>query len=441
MLSTSSRFGRHPSRTMDRCLASSRLPCLEVRFSPPGLFVAGRSWIVTSFDRPSYRVHCVATTTSTPAWMQMLSSRCIYEETPRDLLDLMLPRHLVRSRSNLTSPWFDEECRSVKHDVRRLERRHHFSRDLSDRLAWITALREKHYLFRTKENEFWERAVNAQKSDSKQLWRTVSTVLGKSAGKSTSPPFSPAEFLSFLELKVGTIRSATASAPPPTFTRTDSNLDSFDICRPDEISKIIKASAAKSCDLDPASTFLVKECLDVLLPHLTRLFNVSIQSGCLPLSQKTAMVMPRLKKSGLDPAEIKNYRPILNLPFMSKVIEKLILSQITRYLTANGLFPAFHPVSADITPQRQPYSEFSPTSTLPSIKIRSPSLPSSMSARRLILWTTESFSNVSPLHMDSPVWRTHGWSRTSLAENISFTLAAVTHLHPRFSMTFLGDQY
>ena len=60
-----------------------------------------------------------------------------------------------------------------------------------------------------------------------------------------------------------------------------------------------------------------------------------------PLSQKTAMVMPRLEKSGLDPAEIKNYRPISNLPFMSKVIEKLILTQLTRYLTANGLFPKF----------------------------------------------------------------------------------------------------
>ena len=229
----------------------------------------------------------------------------------------------------------------MKRDVRRLERRYRSSKDVSDRLAWITALREKHYLFRMKENEFWERTVNEQKSDSKKLWRTVSTVLGKSAGKSTTPPFIPAEFLSFLESKVETIRSATASAPPPVFIHTDSNLDSFDICRPDEISKIIKASAAKSCDLDPAPTFLIKECLDVLLPHLIRLCNVSIQSGCLPLSQKTAMVMPRLKKSGLALAEIKNYRPISNLPFMSKVIEKLILTQLTRYLTANGLFPKF----------------------------------------------------------------------------------------------------
>ena len=134
-------------------------------------------------------------------------------------------------------------------------------------------------------------------------------------------------------------KTYSASAPPPTFIRTDSNLDSFDICWPDEISRIIKASAAKSCDLDPAPMFLVKECLGVLLPHLTRLCNVLILSGCLPSSQKSAMVMPHLKKSGLDLAEIKNYRPISNLPFMPKVIEKLILTQLIHYLTANGLFP------------------------------------------------------------------------------------------------------
>ena len=114
------------------------------------------------------------------------------------------------------------------------------------------------------------------------------------------------------------------------------------------------------------------------------------------------MVMSPLKKSGMDPTEIQNYKLISNLPFMSKIIEKLVLSQLIRYLTTNGSIPKFQ--SADIIPQRQPYSEFSPTSTLPSIKFRFPSLPSSMSVRCLILWTTKSFSRVSPLQMDSYAW-------------------------------------
>ena len=265
----------------------------------------------------------------------------LYEDTLRDQLDLLVPSHSVKSRSNLASPWFDEACRSMKRDVRRLERRYRRSREAADRLAWVNAIREKHYFFKTKENQYWERTITEQKSDSKKLWRTVSTVLGKPSNTSSSPPFTPSEFLSFLSSKVEDIRSATSGSPPPVFTPADCDLNSFDICLPDDISRIIRASPSKSCDLDPVPTFLIKECLDVMLPFLTRLCNVSIQSGCLPTSQKTAMVSPRLKKSSLDPAEIQNYRPISNLPFMSKVIEKLILAQLSHYLAANNLFPKY----------------------------------------------------------------------------------------------------
>ena len=265
----------------------------------------------------------------------------LYEDTLRDLLDSLVPRHSVKSRSNLASPWFDEKCRSVKRNVRRLERCYRQSREAADRLAWVTAIREKHYFFKTKENEYWEHMITEQRSDSKKLWRTVSTVLGKPSSSFSTPPFSPSEFLSFLSSKVETIRSATSDSPPPVFTPTDCNLGSFDLCHPDDVSKIIKASPAKSCDLDPAPTFLIKEYLDIMLPFLTRLCNASIQRDCLPTSQKTAMVTPRLKKSGLDPAAIQNYRPISNLPFMSKVIEKLILAQLSRYLAANNLFPDY----------------------------------------------------------------------------------------------------
>jgi len=37
------------------------------------------------------------------------------------------------------------------------------------------------------------------------------------------------------------------------------------------------------------------------------------------MSQRHAIVMPRLKKSGLDAYDAKNYRPVSNLNFMSKV--------------------------------------------------------------------------------------------------------------------------
>ena len=48
-----------------------------------------------------------------------------------------------------------------------------------------------------------------------------------------------------------------------------------------------------------------------------------------------------LKKSGLDPNILKNYRPVSNLSFLSKTLERISASQLTEYLSANDLFAKF----------------------------------------------------------------------------------------------------
>ena len=62
---------------------------------------------------------------------------------------------------------------------------------------------------------------------------------------------------------------------------------------------------------------------------------------------KEAIVIPLPKKTSLDPNNLKNYRPVSNLSFLSKVTEKIFLSQLSTYLNANELFPvsqsAYHP--------------------------------------------------------------------------------------------------
>ena len=63
-----------------------------------------------------------------------------------------------------------------------------------------------------------------------------------------------------------------------------------------------------------------------------------LRDGSLP-SQKYAIVSPLLKKPFLDPAELRNYRPVSNLTFTSKVIERIVASQLTRYLQSNDLMP------------------------------------------------------------------------------------------------------
>ena len=153
-----------------------------------------------------------------------------------------------------------------------------------------------------------------------------------------APPFSASDFHSFLDQKVNDVRTSTAGAPPPDYTPTTSRFGSFATCSLETVERIIRGSPSKSCQLDPIPTFVVKQFLDVLLPFMTCMCNASVQEG-LPSSQMDAVITPVLKKVGLDPDELKSYRPISNLSFMSKIVEKLIFLQLSTYLAENNLLP------------------------------------------------------------------------------------------------------
>ena len=72
---------------------------------------------------------------------------------------------------------------------------------------------------------------------------------------------------------------------------------------------------------------------------LTIIINNSLSTGSFPTIFKQALVTPLLKKPSLDPNILKNYRPISNLSFLSKITEKVVLKQLTDYLNCNNLFP------------------------------------------------------------------------------------------------------
>ena len=81
---------------------------------------------------------------------------------------------------------------------------------------------------------------------------------------------------------------------------------------------------AKSCSLDPIPTWLLKHISATISPILCHLCNLSFQRGIFPSQLKHALVTPRLKKPALDPDTASSYRPISNLSFISKLVERLV---------------------------------------------------------------------------------------------------------------------
>ena len=64
-------------------------------------------------------------------------------------------------------------------------------------------------------------------------------------------------------------------------------------------------------------------------------------SGVFLSSYKSAIVTPLLNKPSLDPNDLKYYRPVSTLSFMSKILEKVVVSQLMSYLNRHNLFNLF----------------------------------------------------------------------------------------------------
>ena len=95
----------------------------------------------------------------------------------------------------------------------------------------------------------------------------------------------------------------------------------------------------KHCDVDPLQTWLLKDNIEYVATFITRLFNQSLASGQVPATFKSAYVVPRLKKPDLDHDDVKNYRPISNLPVLAKLLERIVAKQLVAYLNLHGLMP------------------------------------------------------------------------------------------------------
>lgn len=87
--------------------------------------------------------------------------------------------------------------------------------------------------------------------------------------------------------------------------------------------------------------WLLKDCTETLALFLTTLLSISLSTGAFLDSWKHATAFPHLKQFGLDqsgPAS-QLIRPVSNLPFLSKVLERIVNKQLVSHSTTNDLLP------------------------------------------------------------------------------------------------------
>ena len=279
----------------------------------------------------------------------------IYLKTVENLLDKHAP--CIQKKFNLRrSPWWNIQCQKARTDARKAQRHH--NKDPSNvelKEIYNEKCIDKAFLIDKARNLYYDQKFSLVKNDPKETYKLINKLLDREYGSNKLPNDKDDEtiaknFSSFFDSKVKKIYTKISEnlekqeAPEQSNSICSANVDNMSIFKEvtiDEVMELAQNLPDKSCPLDVIPILLFKKCLPELIHVIHYIVNESLKTGVFPSSFKTAVVKPGLKKPNLDSDVLNNYRPISNLPYVSKLIEKVVHKQIVDHIESQGLFADF----------------------------------------------------------------------------------------------------
>ena len=264
----------------------------------------------------------------------------------RGLLDSHAPLTSRSVTDRPSAPWMSYEIKRAKRLRRCAERRYRKTGLAVHREIFVREKNRANQMVRdAKTMHLCDRIKSADSS--RELFRVTAEMLGGS-GRPILPSSIPTADLPDTFNRFFIDRIAQIRQGMPKSSRIDSDpifegspLSEFHCVSEVFVRDLIGKMPRTSCDLDPIPASLFNDCVAELVPTITMIMNDSLTTGIVPLPFKHALVRPILKKADLDPEGLKNYRPISNLPFLSKVLERIVLAQLLTHLGTFGLLEEF----------------------------------------------------------------------------------------------------
>ena len=265
----------------------------------------------------------------------------------RQLLDRHAPLVTRTVTDRTSAPWMTLEIKQAKEQQRLAERKWRKSGLAVHRKIYVKQRNlVSDMISKAKKDYLCDKIVNC--CSSRELFHLSSQMMGKFGDTLLLSNISPESLLDkfneFCVHKIDEIRrSFDPDRPVPTnpVEFSDTAFAEFQLVTEDFVKTVVQEMPQKSCDLDLIPTSVLYECLDEIIPILTSIMNKSLPSGIVPHCFKHALVKPLLKKASLDNNCLKHYRPVSNLPFLSKVLERIVLKQFLQDLQSHKLLEPF----------------------------------------------------------------------------------------------------
>ena len=276
-------------------------------------------------------------------------------EQYNDVLGQLIDKHApVRSRTVTLRPhmpWFSENLRFLKRQRRQAERRYVASGLEVHRQMYADQCRLYTDALNTAKQNYYRDMITD--SDQTQLFRVIDGLFKVKftppLPSHDCPQLLAEEFADFFTRKIQVLKDQMSTSnlasmelsvglPPSVCKGTFSEFSDV----PERyIREVIQKSKSRYCILDPVPTKVLKNSIDTLAPVLTSIVNLSLKSGVFPTSLKKGVILPSIKKQSSNREEFPSYRPITNVPFLSKTLEKVAATQTLDHLVSNNLLAKF----------------------------------------------------------------------------------------------------
>ena len=261
----------------------------------------------------------------------------------KELVDKFAPLKTKSIKIVSKAPWFDYEYVELRKRRRKAEKRYKSTKLEVDKKAFIDLRKQTTALaFRKKREHYASKIGNC--NSTKALFNSVYELLDQKK-PSILPSHSSSKelatrFITYFKDKITKIRE---SFPP---CQSDNSIGDFNGThltefRPateDEIRSIIKEHGLKCSPEDPIPSPLMKSCVDTFIPVWLELVNLSLEQGSIEC-MKSAVLLPLIKEidRAISNEVLKNYRPVTNLQFLGKLIERVVDSRLQEHMDANSL--------------------------------------------------------------------------------------------------------
>ena len=284
----------------------------------------------------------------------------LYNETLLDFLNEVAPETSKLVPLKGKPAWYNLSCEMAKRKRRRAERWYKAVLKKSwDAQKLCEALKhrklvnkEANKTIQKARRDFFATKIKDSKSNAAAFFKLTNHLMGRDKRPVEQPDGYEDQdlankFAKFFQEKVENIYKDIEAEASQLGDQTDHlqyprNLSTefieFSLLSEEGIRSLVRDMSQKQCDLDPLPTMLVTKLLPELAPIIKGVVNKSLSSGEFPTALKTALIRPSFKQD--DKNDLKNYRPVSNLPFLSKIVEKAVAMQLTEYLETNKLLPS-----------------------------------------------------------------------------------------------------